>query len=45
MEQADFYNAGTNSGKLKIASMIIWVGVVKNGHDLLVYKTIKSALL
>ena len=34
-------HAGTDSGKLKIDSMIFWVGVIKNGHGLLVHETLK----
>ena len=39
MEQADFFNASANSGKLKV------VGVIKSGYDLLIHETVKSALL
>ena len=35
-----FLHAGTNSGKQKVDS-VIWVGVVKNDHGLLIRKTIK----
>ena len=37
-----FLQAGTNSGKQKVDS-VIWVGVVKNDHGLLIHKTIKCA--
>ena len=40
----DFLHAGTNLGKLKVDLMIFLVGVVKNGHGLLVQETLKSAV-
>ena len=43
MEWTDFLDAGANSGKLKVISMIFGC-VVKNGRDHLVFKTLKSAV-
>ena len=41
----DFFHAATNSGKLKVDSIIFGVVVVKNGHGFLVHETLESVVL
>ena len=36
-----FLHACTNSGKIKVVSMIFRVGMVKNGADFLIHETLK----
>ena len=39
----NFFNAGANSGKPKVASQIFGWAWSKGGHDLLVHEIVKSA--
>ena len=40
-----FFNAGANSEKLKVISVIVEWALSKNGHNHLVHETLKSACL
>ena len=44
-DDGTFFHAATNSGKLKVDSIIFGVVVVKNGHGFLVHETLESVVL
>ena len=44
LQHTCFLHAGTNSGKLKVDSVIFVVGLFKDDSDLLVHESLKSAL-